>query len=362
MRSEPIPEPPAGFAQPRLDAAVAAMALAAEAGIVLLYRASGPGFWLAVLGHAAVSLLLLLAAVVKHAAGRDPRIPWLLALTTPVAGPVAPAGALVILWAVECSRRGAPSAAAIHAALFPEDETREQRELMELVESVRASGQEASAAAPLVDILAFGAERQKIAVVSLVAANYHPSFAPVLDRALADSCESVRKLAATARARLESQFSSRAIELNRALRERSRDPALLREAARHYDEAAFAGVLDPHRRQESQVQSLDLYRRYLEHQPEDREARFAVGRLLLRQQRYPEAAQWLKQSMGRERGERQEALWLAEALFRTGRAAELRRLLSAWAPEVAADESLPLNVREAVRLWTSVPLVAGQLS
>jgi polysaccharide biosynthesis protein PelE len=352
MRSEPIPEPPAGFPEPGLDALIAALALAGEVAVVLVYRPAGPAFWLALLAHLAVWLLLTLAALVRHASQGDTRIPWLLALSTPVAGPVAPAGALLILAVVEHSRRRAPSAAQIHESLFPEDETREQRELMELVDAVRAAGQEASAVAPLVDILAFGNEDQKLAVISLVTASYHPSFAPVLDRALEDPSESVRKLAATARARLESQFSSRSIEISRALRERGEDPALLREAARHYDEASFSGVLDAHRRQESRSRSLELYRQYLEHSPEDREAHHAVGRLLLRQQNYPEAARWLgRPSDGGPSGP-DEAVWLAEALFRSGRMAELRSLMARWAPAIAAAEHLPLQVREAVRLWT----------
>ena len=199
---------------------------------------------------------------------------------------------------------------------------------------------------PLNDILSFGSFAQKQAAVTLITKYYKPSFAPVLKKALADESNAIRVQAATAMAKIEAEFLSKMMALSREAEKRPDDAVALRALAAHYDDYAFSGVLDPKREVETRGLAVETYRTLLALAPSDVNARSAVGRLLVRQRMFEQAAAWYARYPVDE-WPAAARLWHMESLFALSRYAELRSL----AAEPLAEGAVAPNAAQAVALW-----------
>ncbi len=328
-------------------AAIAGATLLAESA--LLGAVSRTGSLLPFLiGH-----VLLVAAVGVWAcrpARRSTRYSGLLWLATAAFGPLGAGG---VLLAIGLHRHYAQRATGIdewHAMLFPPTRIDERADLW------RRIGQRASdlsgeqPVTPFLDVLAFGSVTQRQSVIAIIVQQFHPAFAPALKAALRDEHNVIRVQAATAIARLENEFLERTMTREAAVRESPDSPAAILALATHYDDQAFAGLLDATREQDCRVRAADGYTRYLQRHPDDHAARFRLARLQQRRGLWTDAEQLFRElTAAGHTGARQ---WFMENLFVQRRYAELRAV-AAQASETT-DAGLAPEVAASTALWAGV--------
>jgi hypothetical protein len=87
--------------------------------------------------------------------------------------------------------------------------------------------------------------------------------------------------------------------------------------------------------------------------PDDREAYLAVGRLLMRLERYAMAAEWLERAFAEGRATRQAVLWYMEVLYAQGRTDALRAIAAQTVTDLAQDRALSPKAISAVQLWAT---------
>lgn len=229
----------------------------------------------------------------------------------------------------------------------------------------RTAGQDDAQSQSLSDIFRYGSLAQRRRAVALIAGNFKPQFAPALQMALVDEHNAIRVQAGLALVQLEDEFGQRQRSLeghshavasgNDAEAER-----IHLELARLHDQVAYSGILDPERTRQAQVRALQAYQQHLERVPNDTEAIAAVGRLFVRAGQPQLVADWFVQMM--RKGDVHDAVvaWLAEALFCSGRYAELTDLLQQQWPRL--DNYLPPDapLRETLALWHQHATAARQ--
>src|SRR5262249_37068177 len=148
---------------------------------------------------------------------------------------------------------------------------------------------------PLIDVLTFGTHAQKQALLTMVMSDFKPAFASVLRAALNDANNAIRVQAATGITKIENDFMSRAMALSRFVADEPDNSELLKKIARHFDDYAYIGLLDPDREKDCREKALQYYNRYLALSPGDRGARIAVGRILIRDHQFEQAVHWFEQ-------------------------------------------------------------------
>lgn len=341
---------------------VALATLAMECGVVYWWLL-GPGWSGPLAAHLAI--VALLAAWCRRLRS-DVRIPMLLAASTAALGPVGAAGTLFSMQLTRWYFRRAIPFEEWYRSLFPDTPRDEGDELAERV--ARADPANPASLTPFADILAFGGFQEKQALLALINQQFRPAFGPLLRRALTDGNNAIRVQAATAMNKLENAMTARTLELSRRAREAPGDVEGLLRLARHYDDCLYSGTLDRHREEELRDRTLDIFRQCLRAQPGDLDSRLAVGRLLLRGQRYAEAAAWLEQAMAEGLAIPQAGMWYMESLYHLGRYSELRAFARGQrpgpgGPNPATDESLSAPALDAVRVWAnSEPSLQGEAS
>lgn len=331
----------------------AGAALAIEIGALMLVRET-PEFWPVALGvHLVTSAVLAYAALVRRDERDEHRLVQALAATLPFFGPVSPFLLILIFPIYLRFRATATPFETWYRELFPEG----QRDLAaRLYQSILRSEVPRGDYSPVVsymDVIAHGTVEQRIAVVATVVRNFRPVFAPVLRAAVADPNPELRVQAATAIAKLTDDFVHRVQNLEDAVARAPDDPNLLRDLAKAYDDYAYTGILDATLEQNNRVRALQLWLTYCEIAPEDGEAILAVGRLLMRLERYAIAAQWLERSFAEGRATRQTVLWYMETLYALGRTDALRVLAGQTVTDLAQDRRLSPKAISAAQLWAT---------
>lgn len=326
-------------------AAIAVAALLAESALLVVVARSA-SLPMLLTGH-----LLVLAAVgawASRSAARTTRYALLLWMTTAAFGPIGAAGVLLAMGLHRHYARGATGIDAWHAMLFPPKTVDEQAELW------RRIGQRASDVSgdrpvtPFLDVLAFGSVPQRQSVIAIIVQQFHPAFAPALKTALRDEHNVIRVQAATAIARLENEFLERTMALESAVRDTPHSAAAILALATHYDDQAFAGLLDATREHDCRVRASDGYSRYLDQHPHDDAVRFRLARLQQRRGCWPDAERLFRQLT--DAGHPGARQWFMESLFVQGRYAELRHV-AARHTEGADDGQAP-EIAEALALWS----------
>ena len=79
----------------------------------------------------------------------------------------------------------------------------------------------------------------------------------------------------------------------------------------------------------------------------------AVGRLLLKENRFAEAEPWLKEATATTEGAPHVVLLYMETLFHLGRWNDLRALSRRYVGAISGDPDLPAEATEAVALWAA---------
>lgn len=336
----------------RQNAPVVLLALGTEiveCGIVwcLLRTAISP--YAVLIAHIAVAVSLCLYAWSLARKDQDLRLSLMLVSFTVFLGPL---GGIATLAVVAMTSRFSSTARRFeewYGDLFPEEAKRD--DILDRLANENASGKDS--VTPLIDVLNFGTHSQKQALITLMASNFRPAFAKVLKTALDDANNAIRVQAATAITRIEADFMRHTLEWTRAVEAQPNDADVLRSIARHYDDYAYIGLLDPARESECRAKALAYYKRYIQLAPSDREARLAVGRILLRGGDYGRGAAWFEEIENLETARSAEgSMWYMESLFHSGRLDQLRTLISER--EVAPDASgnFPVEVLETLKLWS----------
>lgn len=212
----------------------------------------------------------------------------------------------------------------------------------------------------LCDVFRFGELAQRRNAVALIGANYNPGFARALRMALTDEHNAIRVQAGMVVQQLEDRYERRAAEMVaqtdgelEAHGFGASDTHL--RLALFYDEYAFSGVLDDSRMLAIQARALRAYRQHLVAHPHDTDAIAAVGRLLIRAGQHAVVADWLSEHVADGRGTTAALMWLAEALYRSRRYAELNRLLTAHGAALASHIARESSLQESLTLWREHP-------
>lgn len=330
--------------------AVGSAALVAEIALFarLIQEEMNFASWLT--GHGAVSVALGFWYFVRRREGTGQRAAVLLVLSVVALGPFGAPGALLAAAAHRWFRRHATPFEDWYKALFPEPEQKPARDLYDMIVSGRDIAKE-SGVASFTDILATGSTEQKRATITLMARFFRPAFAPALKRALADPEPAIRVQAATAASEIESGFQERAEKLSAAVKATPENPASHLAMARHFDDYAFSGLLDPEREDDNRNLALESYLRCLDLDADNLDARAAIGRLLLRKGEYHEAATVLGEAVVSRQATPAMLDFYLEALFKLGNYQRIRAVIRDHDAEIQNDPKRTPEVKFAVDLW-----------
>jgi hypothetical protein len=323
-------------------------AIAAVGEIALArWLMAAPSQWVFPLAlHLALSGSLLTLGRFAKPFRDDKMWPYLAGLTIAVAGPIGAIGTMLAIVLTVFHRRKESSFEDWYEAMFPESIVDFDAGLMARIRSNEKG--EGQGVAAFADILAFGTVAQKGELITLITKHFEPRFAGALKMALDDPNNATRVQAASAVAKIQDNVMSRSQTLKKAAA--SGDARSLLALARHHDEHGKTGLLDPEGSDASRVIALDAYRRYLQTEPEDAEARAAVGRLLLQSGKSEETCAWLKQTIDRGNASSEATTAYMEALFRLRRFEELRVVARKYLAKsdswITEDESV-----ESLKLW-----------
>jgi tetratricopeptide (TPR) repeat protein len=306
--------------------------------------------WTAAPMHLAVIAILSLWLYFSEECRQDLRLPLLLVLMTLVMGPIGAAGSLVTLVFAGIYARRATPFEEWYASLFPESQVRSGIDLWQRI-VVDGEENEQSSVAPFTDILFFGNLAQKQELIAVVSKNFQPVFAPVLRMALNDSNNAIRVQAASAIAKIEDEFLERSLALSESARQNPGDPSLLWKLGRLNDDYANAGILDRERARESRKRANEAYEEYLKRRPDHIEARVSVARLLLKDEKFLEAAHCLEDVIRRTDTPVPAVLLYMESLFSLGRLDDLRSLARNKYPELVSRADTSVETLDNMKLW-----------
>lgn len=332
--------------------AVAPFALAAESALIwlLIQRRIDLAEWAT--AHVSIALLLFLWAkwIGRHI--RRNQLAWFMFVATAGLGLVGPFTAIVTGLLLIAFHRDWFDFQAWYASLFP-DETRSR--VTDLYNSLlrRKDHKTGAGVESFSDILSGSDAAKKRLAIGLVTRHFRPGFAPALKLALLDTDPSVRTQAATAVATIEGRFLAQAQDLMKKVRAKPTNFRCKLLLARHYDDYAFTGLLDPERERDNRIQALEGYQEALKVRPRDVSLWLAIGRLLVRERRYDAAASWFTVAEARGLLSSDMVLWHLEALFRLGRYERLRQAIGEHRHLFPAGGKHPPQVPGVLGLWTA---------
>ena len=280
----------------------------------------------------------------------DRRLPLLLTATTATLGPVGPLGTIFLLGLTTWFARSSLPFEEWYASLFPEEDIKDSVKLLERIQGGGDQAAPQTGVSSFIDILSFGTLEQKLDLVSLIAREYRPAFAPALRMALNEPSSTVRVQAASAVTTIEDNFSKQSQRLNESVKRRPSQPDLLLALARLYDDYSGAGILDKDRERAVREDALNTYEKYLKLAPDDDSARMAVGKLLVAGDRYADAVELLASFGNDDSAPPKALLLLMECLYRLNRFDELRELARARQAEII-EANFGIEVLETVKLW-----------
>jgi len=332
---------------------LALVAAAVEVGLVALLRGSPESWAIVVAVHLGTCGVLAVAALARADDRDEHRLVQVLAATLPFFGPLAPIALLLFYPMYLRFRATATPFELWYRQLFPTDEGFLSARLYQSIVRRELPSGDYTPVVSYMDMIGHGTIEQRIAVVSTVARNFRPVFAPVLKAAIADDNPEVRVQAATAIAKLTDDFVGRVQSLEAKVSRAPDDTQRLRELAKAYDEYAYTGILDEALEQNNRLRALQLWLNYCELVSDDREASVAVARLLMRLERHGIAAQWLEQAFADGRATRQAVLWYMEVLYALGRTDALRAIASQTVTDLAQDRTLSPKAVSAAQLWAT---------
>ena len=238
-----------------------------------------------------------------------------------------------------------------YRTIFPKIDPTHEEALYEMITSGKDEHSRTYHVASFHDIMALGSESQKRRGLSRMTDHFQPTFAAAYKLALKDPSNAIRVQAASSITRIENQFSSMLIRVERLEAKHPKDPLVKLGLARFYDGYAFTGLLDRERENENRIKALHKYKEYLEMKPDDIAARIEAGRLLLRSGEYQQVITLFNDCINAGYGNDTLRLWLLEALYEAGQYGELRRQAPACASSVSMLREARPRLARSVEFW-----------
>lgn len=309
-------------------------------------------FILNVILHVILVAIAGLLVFLVSKAGLDSRLAVLMMLATAATGAIGAVGTL--LTAIRCAFyvRFRQTFDEWYSSIFPKGENSLPEDIMEKLELGEDENPLDYSVIPFLDVMEIGNEAQKREALSKMAANFSPRFAPAFKKALTDENSGIRVQAATAIGRIENVFHDKLLKIIQVQRENPKNLVIKKGLADHYDNYAFTGLMDEERERINREKAREKYLEYLQIRPDDMDVRLKVGRLLIRSERYDQAAEWFKHSL--DEGYTSDAIkiWYMECLYQTGRYEELRAAASSLRVDLAQYQNFQPEMIESLHLWT----------
>ncbi len=314
-------------------------------------------FWLeyplvvAFLIHVILSGGVLIFAAILHKLERDARFMLLLGVTTAGLGVFGAGGTVISIVLYIFFMRGAQTFSEWFASIFPRAEQTRPEELYEDIEYGRDRNPLSYSVIPFLDIMSIGSEAQKRRALSRMTEYFDPRFAPGFQRALHDKSNTIRVQAATAVTRIENQFHDELMKIKGLVNRFPKDANIRLALAEHYDDYAFTGVLDEEREKLNRQRAIEHYREYLDMKPNDVNVRIRLGRVMLRNKMFMEAADWFKDSVDQGFSSDSMMIWYLESLYAAERYNDLRKMAGMFRSRLEPYyEEMP-QLAESVKLW-----------
>lgn len=292
---------------------------------ILHYSVSLTTFFAAHLLIIAVSGSVVYLAI---RSGADSRFALLLLLSATFMGPFGALGTLLAMALHTLySRRSIPFTEWF-ASIFPPPKRTLPIVLEEALITGRDAGSRDYEVIPFMDVMRFGPEQAKRAAIMKMSQQFRHDFMPALREGLSDASNAIRVQAATAIARIEHTYTRQGMALETEHRRKPQNPDVMLRLALHYDAYAYSGLLDADRVQRNRRRALEWYHRFLQCQPEDLQARFAMGRLYLRLNDIDHAAACFETIRSMQPLTPAMQSWYLECLYRQQRYSEIRTLVA----------------------------------
>jgi tetratricopeptide (TPR) repeat protein len=238
-----------------------------------------------------------------------------------------------------------------YESIFPADIPSEPQKIYDDILEGIDENPRAYSVMPLVEVMQLGSEHQKRRALARMTSCFNPRLAPAFKIALKDPSNTIRVQAATAVAKIEKGFMAQRDQIEMARVKEPQNTKLLLALAHFFDDYAFTGMLDATLEKSNRERAVETYKSYLQHDPDNKDAWMAIGRLFYRDGKWQDAAEWFRHALDRDWHMPAMILWYAECLFRLGNYAELRRIVAAYGRGIISEESWPRDVRDAMNLW-----------
>lgn len=311
-------------------------------------------FLLVLLPHFLASSLFLLHTVFCRLLDQGWGFSALTFLMVLVLGPLGAAGMVMSALFYIMYRSTATPFEIWYKEILPEQTTTPEEML---IERLRAWSQETEQQhrelVPFTDVLISGSISEKETAIDLMVRNYHPIFAHALRAALADSCNAVRAHAVAAITKIEEVFLAETLLLERLKNKHPNDFENLLALARHYDNHANAGLGDSASQIEYRHKAEALYRHLQELRPDDESIDWALGRLLVRDNRISEASDIFEGALKKSGGvvDPLQRIWHWECLYNLQRLTNLREEIRHHQRQIPAGSDLPQSLLDSIELW-----------
>ncbi|MBK1669298.1 hypothetical protein CKO28_14770 [Rhodovibrio sodomensis] len=348
--AEPTPDP-FGLLGTLEVALVILLVLSVQSALVYFFTAGRLSLNGALAAHGLVTLVLAAWAFAPRR--EDPRLHATLALASALGFVFGTLGTGIAFLLREVGLRARIGGAGWYALLFPTSSVTRQDQLERDARhrNRRTRLELRGEVAPLVDVLARGKTADRIQIVSFLARNFRPRYSEALRRALSDRDPAIRAQAAGVAAGVERRLADTLQERHHAYEADPYNPDTIFALAELYDDFAHTGLLSAAVARGYREQAVRLYRRLLEIDPGDERARMRLVRVLLRIREPFDALRLIDDMPGEVQDLTSWFAWLAEAYYRGGRYADLRRLCTRADREISVQD-VPVAIREAIKVWS----------
>ncbi len=349
---------------------IAALALAAE--IFLIWQLI-TGIWSlpqAIIAHMTTTFAVILYALLRLRTRTDARFETILALAIFTSGVFGAAGVILSIVIRIYGVKSHKNFDDFFESISPRIIKSRSERIYEDILSGRDDAVISHTIIPFLDVISFGSDVQKRHALGKMTRHFSPDFAPLFRKALNDSSNMIRVQAATAIARIESQFLKRMNKLSALPVAKLKNPEIMLAVAEHYDNYAYTGLIDRDNEMLNRKKALDLYNEYLNIYPQDHSVYAKIGRIMMRNGNYEKSCYWFERYFAENNNQinvetaldknsasgnknHLDAIsdWYSESLFSLGRYDDLREFAAKAQPAGKRDDLHLISLKQALNLW-----------
>lgn len=307
----------------------------------------------ALLIHVVCCLVAYVYTVTLVRTGKGARFAIMFSILLTVLGPFAAAGTMLMLAVFKISKANATSFTEWYYSIFPEDRIPLSQQIADSLQYGRDKSWQNYSIIPFIDIIKRGSESQKREAILKMTQFFHPDFGAVIKMALQeDSSNVVRVQAATAITKIKNNFFSQLMNLEKLRKKYPDKNEILLAIASVYDDLAFSTILEPEQETEARQLAMKFYEEFRVHRPNDKRIHYLIGRLLMRQSRFEEAAHWLGGAITSETAKLDIWVLYAECLYRLKRFDDLRRQARSNCDLVLQARKYPDAICDSILFWS----------